>query len=187
MDKSKLRKEYLEKRNQLDKALIEKWSMKMAFSFFNTFETHQKLVHLFLSIKELNEIQTEVFVNRLFEDDAKVATSITHFNPKKLEHTLINKETTYTKDKYGVPVPSPIISIAEESIDIVLVPLLCIDFKGNRVGYGQGFYDGFLKKCGKNTPIIGLSLFEPIDTEIHTNDWDVPLDYCITPNEVYMF
>ncbi len=187
MDKSALRKEYLEKRNQLDKALIEKWSMKMAFSFFNTFETHQKLVHLFLSIKELNEIQTEVFVNRLFEDDDKVATSITHFNPKRLEHTLINKETTYAKDKYGVPVPSPIISIAEEAIDIVLVPLLCIDFKGNRVGYGQGFYDGFLKKCGENTPKIGLSLFEPIEVEIPINDWDIPLDYCITPNEVYRF
>ena len=155
--------------------------------FFKNFLTPTKILYSILSIKELNEIQTEVFVNRLFEDEVDVATSITHFNPKRLEHTIINRETTYSKDKYGVPVPSPIISVAEETIDIVLVPLLCIDFKGNRVGYGQGFYDVFLNKCRKDIPKIGLSLFEPIDTEILVNDWDVPLDYCITPNEVYRF
>jgi len=187
MDKSTLRKAYLQKRNQLDKALIDKWSMKIAFSFFNTFETHQKLVHLFLSIKELNEIQTESFVNRLLEDDNKIATSVTHFNPKRLEHTLINKQTTYTKDKYGVPVPSPIVSVAEDEIDLILIPLLCIDSKGNRIGYGQGFYDGFLSKCNDSAIKIGLSLFEPIQNEIPTDDWDVPLDYCISPKEVYRF
>ena len=66
--------------------------------------------------------------------------------------------------------------------------LVAFDEMGNRVGYGKGFYDGFLNKCRKGTLKIGLSFFgaEPkLITDVHKND--VKLDYCITPEKIYTF
>ena len=70
---------------------------------------------------------------------------------------------------------------------MVFVPLVAFDELGNRVGYGKGFYDEFLKNCSKDTIKIGLSFFEAeaviSDIELH----DVPLDFCVTPGKIYNF
>ena len=47
-----------------------------------------------------------------------------------------------------------------QQIEVVFVPLVAFDETGNRVGYGKGFYDEFLKNCSKDTIKIGLSFFE---------------------------
>ena len=72
-------------------------------------------------------------------------------------------------------------------IDLVIVPLLCFDKKGNRVGYGKGYYDRFLKQCRKDCIKIGFSYFDPIDQVEDINKFDVKLDYGITPDAIYQF
>jgi 5-formyltetrahydrofolate cyclo-ligase len=67
------------------------------------------------------------------------------------------------------------------------VPLLAFDEKGFRVGYGKGFYDRFLKQCKDGGIKIGLSYFNPIDTIEDAGEFDVPLNFCITPQKVYVF
>ena len=72
-------------------------------------------------------------------------------------------------------------------IEVVFIPLLTFDKTGQRVGYGKGFYDQFLAQCKPSTLKVGLSFFEP---EIYIEDLlptDIPLDYCITPNQTYHF
>jgi 5-formyltetrahydrofolate cyclo-ligase len=56
---------------------------------------------------------------------------------------------------------------------VVFVPLLAFDKKGNRVGYGKGFYDAFLSKCKPETIKIGLSFFEAEETidDVFENDF----------------
>ena len=77
--------------------------------------------------------------------------------------------------------------IDEKEIDLVLVPLLCFDKKGFRVGYGKGFYDRFLSKCRSDVLKIGLSYFKPVEKIEDVRDFDVALDYCITPKGVWHF
>ena len=72
-------------------------------------------------------------------------------------------------------------------IEVVFVPLLSFDIEGNRVGYGSGFYDKFLKECDDNILKIGLSFFEPETRVEDTNASDIKLDYCITPQKVFSF
>ena len=74
-----------------------------------------------------------------------------------------------------------------EKIDAVLIPLLCFDKKGFRVGYGKGFYDRFLQNCPSNCLKIGLSHYEAIEEIEDVNEFDVRLDYCLTPNETVKF
>ncbi|RYZ27704.1 MAG: 5-formyltetrahydrofolate cyclo-ligase, partial [Chitinophagaceae bacterium] len=77
--------------------------------------------------------------------------------------------------------------IDPKEIDLVVVPLLTFDKKGYRVGYGKGFYDRFLHQCKKDCIKIGLSYFDPIEAVDDANEFDVTLDFCITPQKAYVF
>ena len=74
-----------------------------------------------------------------------------------------------------------------QKIDLVIVPLLAFDIKGYRVGYGKGFYDKYFLKTRPNCIKVGLSFFDPVDMISDKNEFDVPLNYCVTPNKIYEF
>ena len=74
-----------------------------------------------------------------------------------------------------------------KDIDVVLLPLLAFDEKGNRVGYGGGFYDRFIAQLPEKTQLIGLSLFEPVEEIKDLNTFDKRMQVCITPEEIYYF
>ena len=65
--------------------------------------------------------------------------------------------------------------------------LLAFDFEGNRVGYGKGFYDRYLYTLPANVMKIGISLFPPVEHIEDADEFDMPLDYCVTPKLVYDF
>ena len=77
--------------------------------------------------------------------------------------------------------------VSEDQIDVVIVPLLVFDEKGNRVGYGKGFYDRFLSRCREDVIKIGLSFFDAEKRIDDTDEFDIPLTYCITPGKIYEF
>ena len=64
----------------------------------------------------------------------------------------------------------------------MLVPLVAFDKKLNRVGYGGGFYDRYIKKIKKNKKVttIGLAYSFQEVKKIPTNNFDVKLDYVVT-------
>ena len=70
---------------------------------------------------------------------------------------------------------------------MIFIPLVAYDLIGNRVGYGKGYYDRFLKSLNSNTLKIGLSLFEPVEEIIDINNYDISMDICVTPNSIYDF
>ena len=70
---------------------------------------------------------------------------------------------------------------------MVLVPLLCFDESGHRVGYGKGFYDRFLTKCRPDTQKVGLSYFPPVKEITDADSFDIRLDLCLTPEKVWRF
>ncbi len=143
--------------------------------------------HIFLSIEEKSEVDTLPLITLLQGKDKNVVVPKV-VDDGSMENYLLTDNTSLKKSAWGVPEPVDGIEVPENKIDVVFVPLLAFDALGNRVGYGKGFYDGFLHKCRKETVKIGLSFFdaenEPI-SDIHEND--VKLDYCVTPEKVYTF
>lgn len=86
-----------------------------------------------------------------------------------------------------MPEPLDGIEISPLKIDVVFIPLLAFDKKGNRIGYGKGFYDQFLSDCKADVIKIGLSFFEAEEAITDVYKDDVPLDYCVTPQQIYRF
>ena len=69
--------------------------------------------------------------------------------------------------------------------DVAAVPLLAVNSRGFRLGYGGGYYDKFLK----DMPCIkaGIGYDFQLDDAFQEDAWDVPLDVLITEKGVYRF
>ena len=104
-----------------------------------------------------------------------------------MQAIICDDDDVFEKNFFKVPEPQHCEAINPQEIDLVLVPLLTFDKKGFRVGYGKGFYDRFLQQCKNGCIKIGLSYFEPIDAIDDADEFDVPLNFCITPQKVYVF
>lgn len=104
-----------------------------------------------------------------------------------MEAVVIRHLTRFRDNHYSIKEPSHGKILTPEAFDLVLVPLLAFDSKGFRVGYGGGFYDRWLAQCRPGINKIGFSFFGPLKAIDDINEFDVPLNYCITPMRVYEF
>jgi 5-formyltetrahydrofolate cyclo-ligase len=189
MNKEELRKIYLEKREHLSSAEIDNISEHICKNFFNNFTLDQvKTIHIFLPITEKNEINTWPIIQRIRIDFPKIKIVIprTDFTTNSMKHILLEDNTEFKKNKYGIPEPTKGRSVKEKDIDMVLVPLLVMDTRGHRIGYGKGIYDRFLAECKDGCIKTGLSFHKPLQ-EISADIYDVPLNYCVTADDVYNF
>jgi len=92
---------------------------------------------------------------------------------------ILGKKTKLKKDPYGVCEPVVKRCINLQDIDLVIVPGVAFDRRGNRLGRGRGFYDLFLKKLPKDTPSIGLAFDFQILPSIPATKRDVSVDRVI--------
>lgn len=187
MTKKEIRLKYKSYRNQLSEKEIENKSLAIANQLLLLDIWNKTYYHLFLSIIELKEIDTEFILQILHGKDKEIVVSKTDFPTLSMLHFLLTDNTKFKKNNYNIPEPVDGLEVPTNKIDVVFVPLLAFDEKGNRVGYGKGFYDKFLSECKPETIKIGLSFFEPelIITEISEND--IQLNYCVTPEKTYRF
>src|SRR6187402_3571633 len=94
----------------------------------------------------------------------------------QLISVVVDDDTVFQVNRFGIEEPVDGIHMFPTEIDHVIVPLLTFDKKGNRVGYGKGYYDRFLKQCRKDCLKIGFSYFEPIDHIDDVSKYDIKLD-----------
>ena len=82
-------------------------------------------------------------------------------------------------NKYGIPEPT---SNRVSYPNILLVPLVAYDKHFNRIGYGAGFYDRYIRKIKKNKKIItiGLAYSYQEVREIPIDRYDIKLDFVVT-------
>lgn len=187
MNKTQLRKKYKALRNAFSPEVIEEKSLTIANNLLSLPIWDKTYYHLFLSIIEQKEVNTEYILQILFGKNKEVVLSKTHFPEIGMSHFLLTENTIIKKSNFNVPEPIDGIEVPVNKIDIVFVPLLAYDKTGNRVGYGKGYYDVFLAKCKPETIKIGLSFFPPEEIIFDTNPTDIKLDYCVTPAMVYSF
>jgi 5-formyltetrahydrofolate cyclo-ligase len=187
MTKSTLRKKYLEKRKQLAPGQLQQYSEKICDLVFTHFQLENKCVSIFLPIERQQEINTYSIWEKAIEFGAKVAVPKANFETLEMKHILFENVEQLELSSWGIPEPNKGKIISPEKFDYVFVPLLTVDLKGNRVGYGKGFYDRFLKKCSPHCQFIGLYLF---DLEDHIEDvlpTDIRLNACINPEGLHRF
>jgi 5-formyltetrahydrofolate cyclo-ligase len=143
----------------------------------------------FYPIEKNNEVDTFLITDYLhFKNPAlHICYPKTDLLNQTMKAIVCNADSIFEANEYNILEPQDNEAIDPQLMDIVIVPMLTVDKKGNRVGYGKGFYDRYLKDCRQDCIKIGLSYFEPIDVVDDANEFDVPLDLCITPQRTYVF
>ncbi|AEH00668.1 5-formyltetrahydrofolate cyclo-ligase [Lacinutrix sp. 5H-3-7-4] len=187
MTKTQLREKYTKLRQELSTEETDSKSMDIANNLLKLDIWNHNFYHLFLTIENKKEVNTDYILNILSGKDKNIVISKSNFKNNTMDNFLLTDNTLIKANKYGIPEPTDGIPIDNSKIQVVFIPLLAYDKKGNRVGYGKGFYDTFLKSCTVNTIKIGLSFFEP-ETEIKdVYIHDIAMDYCITPKKIHIF
>src|SRR5690606_38494377 len=146
-------------RNALSPEEIEEKSVVIANQSLQLPIWNYSHFHLFLSIKKLNEVNTEPLLHILSGKDKNIIISKTYFDTLSIEPILLTDNTVIKKNNWDIPEPENGIPFPAEKIEVIFIPLLAYDSLGNRVGYGKGFYDRFLAKCNPDCIKIGLSFF----------------------------
>lgn len=88
-------------------------------------------------------------------------------------------------------IPEPVVSaenlVQHHNLEVVIVPLVGFNEKGERLGMGGGYYDRMLKKISCECLTLGLAYDFQLIPEIKSQPWDMPLDEVITPTKHYIF
>jgi 5-formyltetrahydrofolate cyclo-ligase len=190
MLKSELRKIYLEKRKALEPEEVKEKSLRIAERFFQNFDLSKiNYLHGFLPIERFNEIDTRLIFHRVWFEAAHIETLVPRINFERdeLENLIFTPVTELIQNAWMIHEPAHNELVESEKIDLVLVPLLAFDREGFRVGYGKGYYDKLLGNCRADCLKIGLSHFPSEENIEDKHEFDVKLDFCLTPDELFKF
>ncbi|MBR6700155.1 MAG: 5-formyltetrahydrofolate cyclo-ligase [Firmicutes bacterium] len=178
--KTQLRHNLLKERDSLPSSKIDS-AGDAAVSFFLNSKFVEipegKAIMLYASFR--NEMPTWTIIEKLLDMDIKVIL------PKTSGNDLIPYEYggrhTLAKDSFGILSPDPSLCKAAVTSEIhtVIVPGVGFDKKGNRIGFGKGYYDRFLPKI-PNAVKIGLCYDFQIRPFIPVSETDVPMDCLLT-------
>lgn len=185
MLKAELRKKYMQKRKALSPNEVFLLSEKIFENFIDYFKpvSGQK-VHIFIPIEKFNEINTKIFIDYFLDQNIRV------FVPKIVDRLIsveISENMEFSTNSWGISEPVSNEDSGETHFDYVITPLLYCDNKGNRIGYGKGFYDAFFQSISSDSGRVGVNYFNT--DEIIDDIWenDIPLNYLVTPTEVLSF
>jgi 5-formyltetrahydrofolate cyclo-ligase len=187
MYKTELRRQYLAKQEAMSEEERDSASRRIADHFFSGFDLGAvRFLHSFVPIEKFKEINTRLIFVKLWRDFPQIQTVVPRVDSKTdgIRSLKFTHETELVRNAWGIDEPAHDDFVETESIDMVLVPGLCFDRVGHRVGYGKGYYDRYLKQCRPDCVKIGLSYFEPVEKIDDVHDADVRLDGLVTPFEV---
>lgn len=137
-------------------------------------------VHLFWPLP--GEVDLRALADRLSAGGTTVALPLVQ--GKQLAHRRYQGTDRLVEGPWGLREPAltaPTIAPAE--IDVVIVPALALGRDGSRIGYGGGYYDGFLAQ----TPAlrIGVVTADALVGAVPTEPHDARIQLMVTEDEVW--
>jgi len=187
--KKVMRKMVLELRNLLGaEEIIEKSKMIMERLFeLKDFKT-SNIIMSYVNFK--SEVVTEYFIKECLAQGKRIVVPAIVVNPNGKSELIASEISSFENDltpgKFGIlsPKESNIRKIEPSEIDLAVIPGVAFDIRRNRIGYGAGYYDRFLKKLSVSCMKIGVAYEIQIADELPIDRYDVPLNMIITENAI---
>lgn len=97
-------------------------------------------------------------------------------------YVVQDMESDLTAGPWGIREPRPdrCQSVSISEVDLVLVPGLGFDARGDRLGYGRGYYDRLLQYRNPRTALVAAAYSIQVLDEIPVDEHDVPIDAVVT-------
>ncbi|MBL0358786.1 MAG: 5-formyltetrahydrofolate cyclo-ligase [Chitinophagaceae bacterium] len=191
MKKKDLRRYYKDMRSELNQKQINTMDDLMLIQFQKLPIDIPSLIMTYAPMEKLKEFNPQLITDYCYfkNPNQQLLYPLMYEvdNETEMIAVLVNDETLFEKNEFEIDEPVDGLDVEPSAIDMVIVPLLCFNTNGYRVGYGKGYYDRFLKHCRPDCIKIGFSYFDPVEQIEDVNEFDVQLDYCITHERIYEF
>ena len=172
MEKTELRKWIRSQKRAMTPEQIETASRILADKFFAT-SYYQEAGTIYGYMPYNQEVRTTPILQQALFDGKKVAV------PKVYGDTMrfiyLDDLSAVAPSEMGIPEPVADEPVADDPTALVLMPGLAFDSKGNRMGYGGGFYDKFLANEPQHPTVALCYEFQMVES-IPTDDYDIPVN-----------
>ncbi len=180
LTKSELRSQIRQKRKSLDEDYSSARSVSISERLFSVSDICDKDTYMLYSDFD-NEVKTGSIYNKL-RDMSKIV-----FMPVVSGDDILIYPVTDSMriNHFGILEPLATGTSSDPSdIDVFVVPGICFDRKGGRVGFGRGYYDRLLAFARSDAVKVGLAYDFQIVDDVCSEDHDIMMDYIITDKEI---
>lgn len=171
MSKKELRDRFQEKRKSIRDR--ERREAEMVNTLLNDERVNcSKVISLFVSFG--SEINTLGLIEVLLSVGKRVVIPSIDESDKMAMKEIKSLNDLDVVGRYGIKETSSSAVVKKAVIDLMIVPGLSFDKQNYRLGYGKGYYDGYL--TNSNVKTIGLGFLEQAIDKLPADSWDIPLD-----------
>ncbi len=179
MTKKEIRTKIIKQRNTLSNDFVEKNSKDIFELMKSTNILDFETVLIYCAFK--NEVETKSIIDYLVSHGREVYVPKCNIDLKEFVPVRIT-ENNFRLNAYGIFEPTDEI-YAKKQIQCAIVPGVAFDMRGNRIGFGAGYYDKFFNK-NPDVYKIGICYEFQLVDNIPSEDYDIPMDVIITNERI---
>lgn len=172
--RSKISGEY---RNEAERKIVEKL---LSLEFFKRAAS----VMCYIDIR--GEVGTESIIKHCIDSGKRISVPRVICKGGMDARRITCTDSQLEKCAYGIM--EPVCSLTAESnpeeFDVIIVPGVAFGKDMHRIGYGEGYYDSYLKKTSKSSIKVGLAFDIQIIDSVPSNEMDEPVDLIITESQI---
>jgi len=185
LSKQKVRELMLRQRLDLREDIRRKLSEEV-WSRLNSRIEIRSSAHLGLFFPFQGEVDISPHFQELWSEGKKLHFPRLNSEGARLEFVSVAAAGPWIQGKWGIREPSPELPSEDLALlDVLILPGVAFDLRGNRLGFGKGFYDRLLKDYRGRT--LALAYDFQVNEEIPTESHDRKIDVLVTESRVLVF
>lgn len=143
-------------------------------------DEYKKCRILFAFVSSPIEVSTVQIIDRALSDGKRLAVPKCTDKSGIMDFYYINSTDCLQEGCFSIMEPNPqkCEKVTDFTDGLCIVPGLCFDLQGYRLGFGKGYYDRFLQNFGGIT--VGLCYSRCVEKQLPTGNFDRPVDILIT-------
>ena len=172
VDKKALRSQIRAQKRAMSEEEIVRASERLGELFLAS-EAYRQARTIYGYLPYNQEVRTVPMLERALRDGKRVAVPKVYGD--EMRFIYMDDLSAVEKGYAGIPEPVADGPVADDTTALVLMPGLAFDPKGNRMGYGGGFYDRFLAQEPAHPTVALCYEFQMVE-QLPTEEFDVPVD-----------
>lgn len=184
-EKSEIREQALRARDRLTVEERRQKSLQIRNRLSHLAEFQQaKTVLLYHSFR--SEVETKDLIELALKEGKTVALPLTLPGQGLLACRISDPAQDLKTGSFGIrePIREKTAVLSPEEIELVILPGVAFDLKGNRLGWGAGYYDRFLGSLPNKIPLVALAFEVQVVKNIPAGSRDVLVDKIVTEERV---
>ena len=186
MDKNILRREAINKRNELYLEIKSKYDNLILKKVIDS-DIYKNSESIFIYVSFGSEVDTKEIINYALMDNKKIYVPKTDKSKKEMKAIRIHSLDKMIVDKWGILEPIDVDKNKfGEKFDLIIMPGVVFDRSGNRIGYGGGYYDKYISAIKCKSVKLALAYDFQVINKIESEEHDINVD-CIITNDKFIY